>query len=56
MGGMPYETTEDDIHALFGECGAVADIEMATFPDSGRFKGLAFITFKVRDHEILINH
>ena len=49
MGGMPYETTEDDIHALFGECGAVSDIDMATFPDTGRFKGLAFITFKVRE-------
>ena len=27
------------------ECGAVAEVDLMRFPDTGRFKGIAFITF-----------
>ncbi|XP_024520166.1 RNA-binding protein CP33, chloroplastic isoform X1 [Selaginella moellendorffii] len=46
-GGMPYTTSEDEIHSYFSECGAIEEIDYTTFPDTGRFRGLAFITFKV---------
>lgn len=48
VGGMPFTTTEDDIHQYFGECGTIADLDFCTFPDTGKFNGICFITFKVR--------
>jgi RNA recognition motif-containing protein len=44
---MPFSTTEDDIHQYFGECGTIADLDFCTFPDTGKFNGICFITFKV---------
>ncbi|KAJ7537573.1 hypothetical protein O6H91_11G012300 [Diphasiastrum complanatum] len=46
VGGMPYYSTEDDIHEYFSECGTIAELDCMTFPDTGRFRGIAFITFK----------
>eukprot|EP00850_Spirogloea_muscicola_P011752 SM000074S21662 [mRNA] locus=s74:157938:159972:- [translate_table: standard] len=45
-GGFPYNASEEDIHDFFAECGAIEGIEYVLFPDTGRFKGIAFITFK----------
>lgn len=47
VGGMPYYSTEDDMHDFFHECGTIAELDCMTFPDTGKFKGIAFITFKV---------
>ena len=47
VGGMPYYITEDDIHEFFKECGTIAELDCMTFPDTGKFKGIAFITFRV---------
>ena len=30
----------------WGECGEIEALDVMTFPDSGRFRGIAFITFK----------
>lgn len=46
VGGMPYYITEDDIHEFFKECGTIAELDCMTFLDTGKFKGIAFITFR----------
>lgn len=45
--GMPYSTTEEEIRELFEECGPIRQLQLSRFPDSGNFRGLAFITFEV---------
>jgi nucleolin len=45
VGGFPYDATEDDIRAHFGEVGTINSLRMPTFPDTGRFRGVAFITY-----------
>ena len=47
VGGMPYDTTEEDILNYFSECGEIGRIICMKFPDTQRFSGLAIITFKV---------
>lgn len=48
VGGLPYDCSDEDIAYIFEECGRVEEIERLTFPDSGRFRGIAFLTFQVR--------
>lgn len=45
VGGLPYEWTEDDIRDFFRPCGKASAIDMLLFPDSGRFRGIAFVSF-----------
>eukprot|EP00891_Asterochloris_glomerata_P001917 jgi/Astpho2/1917/fgenesh1_pg.00038_%23_61_t len=45
VGGMPFHYEEDAIREFWEECGAVEDLDLMRFPDTGRFKGIAFITF-----------
>lgn len=45
VGGLPYDKTEKDIRAFFAKCGEIESVRIPTFPDSGRPRGLAFITF-----------
>jgi RNA recognition motif-containing protein len=47
VSGMPYSTTEEEIRELFEECGPIHQLQLSRFPDSGNFRGLAFITFEV---------
>lgn len=47
VGGMPYSSTEDDIWNYFDHCGAITEIDCMKFPESGKFRGIAFISFKV---------
>lgn len=47
VGGMPYTIEESDVHDYFAECGVIENIDFMTFPDTGRFRGIAIITFKV---------
>lgn len=46
VGGIPYYSSEDDIRSFFGECGSISAVDCMTFPDSGNFMGIAFLTFK----------
>ncbi|CAM6055876.1 unnamed protein product [Sphagnum tenellum] len=46
VGGMPYYSTEDDIRDFFSECGTIEELDCMTFPDTGKFRGIGFITFK----------
>ena len=36
---------EADVREFWEECGAVEEADLMRFPDTGRFKGIAFITF-----------
>ena len=50
VGGVPFYKTEEDIVAAFADEGhAVEAIDCMTFPDSGRFRGIAIITFATRE-------
>ncbi|TKV98512.1 hypothetical protein SEVIR_9G564700v4 [Setaria viridis] len=44
--GMPYTTTEVDIRKLFEFYGPLRSVQLSRFPDSGNFRGLAFVCFE----------
>lgn len=44
-GGMPYSYTEGQVHEYWSYCGDIESLDLLTFPDTGRFRGIAFITF-----------
>ncbi|XP_042041139.1 uncharacterized protein LOC121786561 isoform X2 [Salvia splendens] len=48
VGAIPYFFSEDDIRSCFEGCGPIACIDCMTFPDTGKFRGIAIITFKIR--------
>ena len=43
VGNMPYSTAEDDLRGLFGEHGAVTDVQIIMDRETGRSKGFAFV-------------
>ena len=47
VGGIPYYSTEDDIRSYFDSCGTITEVDCMTFPESGKFRGIAIISFKV---------
>ncbi|KAH7667793.1 nucleolin protein [Dioscorea alata] len=46
VGGIPYYSTEDDIRSFFESCGTVTEVDCMKFPESGKFRGIAILTFK----------
>ncbi|KAK4416540.1 Nucleolin 2 [Sesamum alatum] len=46
VGGIPYYSTEDDIRSYFEGCGTITSVDCMTFPDTGKFRGIAIMTFK----------
>ncbi|KAL2323909.1 hypothetical protein Fmac_022967 [Flemingia macrophylla] len=46
VGGIPYYSTEDDIRSYFQSCGTMTEIDCMTFPETGKFRGIALISFK----------
>ncbi|KAH1045679.1 hypothetical protein J1N35_036463 [Gossypium stocksii] len=46
VGGIPYRYTEDDIRYYFESCGIITDVDCMKFPDTGKFRGIAIISFK----------
>ncbi|KZV19014.1 protein gar2-like [Dorcoceras hygrometricum] len=46
VGGIPYYSTEDDIRSYFEGCGTIMNVDCMLFPDTGKFRGIAIITFK----------
>eukprot|EP01024_Parvocaulis_polyphysoides_P075956 TRINITY_DN9839_c0_g1_i6.p2 TRINITY_DN9839_c0_g1~~TRINITY_DN9839_c0_g1_i6.p2 ORF type:complete len:189 (-),score=20.71 TRINITY_DN9839_c0_g1_i6:425-991(-) len=46
---MPYSWSEQDVREYWEYCGDIEDISMTQFEDSGRFKGIAFITFETEE-------
>ncbi|PVI02906.1 RNA-binding domain-containing protein, partial [Periconia macrospinosa] len=45
VGNLAFETSKEDLETHFAPCGAVEHIHMATFEDSGKSKGFAWVTF-----------
>lgn len=46
---MPYSYTREQIEEYWSWCGEIESLDMLTFPDSGRFRGIAFITFTTQE-------
>lgn len=43
VGGLPFETTDDELKAMFEASGTVASATVATDKGSGRSKGFGFV-------------
>ncbi len=43
VGNLPYQTTEDELRAAFGEYGAVDKVSLIRDRDSGQPRGFAFV-------------
>ena len=48
VGGLSWETTEDDLRAAFGEFGVVSDAVIVNEGSSGRSRGFGFVTLENR--------
>ncbi|KAE9611604.1 hypothetical protein Lal_00011478 [Lupinus albus] len=46
VGGIPYYSTEDDIRSYFESCGTITEVDCMYFPETGKFRGIAIISFK----------
>lgn len=46
VGNLSFDVTVADLRENFQKCGVVADVHMATFEDSGKCKGFAWVTFE----------
>ncbi|KAK6459743.1 uncharacterized protein RJT20DRAFT_125101 [Scheffersomyces xylosifermentans] len=46
VGNLSFDTTQDLLEEHFRHCGDIVRIRMATFEDTGKCKGFAFIDFK----------
>ncbi|XWS07800.1 hypothetical protein CRYUN_Cryun41cG0021900 [Craigia yunnanensis] len=46
VGGIPYRYVEDDIRYYFEGCGTIIDVDCMKFPDTGKFRGIAIISFE----------
>lgn len=45
IGNLSFDTTKEDLQEHFARCGEVSDVHVATFEDSGKCKGYAWVTF-----------
>lgn len=45
VGNLSFDVTKEDLEAHYRPCGSVENIHMATFEDSGKCKGYAWVTF-----------
>lgn len=45
IGNLSFDVTKEDLQEHYAQCGHIDDIHMATFEDSGKCKGYAWITF-----------
>jgi len=71
VGNLSYETSEDELRALFGQAGAIASVAIIKDRDTGRSKGFAFVEmttqsdaqkaigmyngYKVKERELTVN-
>lgn len=46
IGNLGFDITEEDIRKHFARCGQVNDVHVATFEDSGKCKGYAWLEFE----------
>jgi RNA recognition motif-containing protein len=48
IGSLPYDITEDELSALFGQYGSVVSAKLVTDHFSGQSKGFAFVEMATR--------
>ena len=46
VGNLGFDSTKDGLQEHFGQCGQVVDVHVATFEDSGKCKGYAWVEFQ----------
>ncbi|KAI9672930.1 MAG: hypothetical protein M1829_004480 [Trizodia sp. TS-e1964] len=46
VGNLGFDVTEEDLQENFSKCGDITNIHLATFEDSGKCKGFAWVVFK----------
>ncbi|XP_076921087.1 phragmoplastin interacting protein 1-like [Bidens hawaiensis] len=46
VGGIPYYSTVEDIQSFFEGCGSITEIDCLKFPETGKFNGIAMISFR----------
>lgn len=44
VGNLPFEVTQEEIASAFGKFGELAGVKMLTDRETGRFRGIAFVT------------
>lgn len=49
VGGLPYETTQDELKEAFSKVGAVSEVTILTDKFSGRPRGFGFVTMESDD-------
>ena len=49
VGNLPFETSEQDLHALFAEAGSVESVNVIRDPATGRARGFAFVEMATDD-------
>ena len=45
VGNLAFETTKEDLQEHFVSCGRILDVHLATFEDTGKCKGYAWVEF-----------
>ncbi|KAK9685792.1 Nucleolar protein 13, partial [Basidiobolus ranarum] len=46
LGNLSFNTTREGIQALFEDCGKIIKVRLATFEDTGKCKGFAYVDFE----------
>ncbi|PSN67959.1 hypothetical protein BS50DRAFT_572942 [Corynespora cassiicola Philippines] len=46
VGNLSFDVTREDLQAHFEQCGEIAQLHVATFEDTGKCKGYAWVTFE----------
>lgn len=46
IGNLPFDTTRESLEKHFGTCGPILKTQVATFEDSGKCKGYAWVEFE----------
>ncbi|KAF2812040.1 uncharacterized protein BDZ99DRAFT_507497 [Mytilinidion resinicola] len=49
VGNLSFDVTKEELTQHYAQCGEVTDVFMATFEDSGKCKGFAWVTFEDLD-------
>ncbi|CAG0916288.1 unnamed protein product [Notodromas monacha] len=49
IGGLSWETTEDNLKDFFSKHGEIENVNLKTDPNTGRSRGFAFVVFKAVD-------
>lgn len=46
VSGLAFDMKKKDVERLFKDCGTIVHCKLLTFPDTGRCKGQAYVTFE----------